>query len=138
MTEYGTPLPDEFPVGVIDYGFRKTHEDLVGRWHTNTPENVGPPANSCSDGVDNDQNGYTDECGGRAFPPGPTSGTHGTEVSAVIAANSGNAKGLKGACSFCKVLEMKFDGSVAREIEAMNFAAAVKVKIINFSFGDAE
>eukprot|EP00918_Siedleckia_nematoides_P014892 GHVU01032308.1.p1 GENE.GHVU01032308.1~~GHVU01032308.1.p1 ORF type:complete len:300 (+),score=48.60 GHVU01032308.1:294-1193(+) len=140
MREYGPDIPEgAVPVAVVDVGFKLNHEDLENRWFDETPEKTHGSPDACFNGADDDGNGYVDDCGGEIFTDeGAWAGSHGTEVSGCIAGEADNGIGVTGVCPFCKVLPLRFDGFVSRELEALNYAAAIGVRVINLSFGGPE
>jgi len=103
---YGTtglsPEGDTLAIGVIDFGFAFSQEDLLPNIYFNPGET---PDNS----LDDDQNGYTDDYYGfnaRVSPPGDnhSSETHGTQVISVIGAKGNNRKGISGTNQNIKIL----------------------------------
>lgn len=88
MAELTTPGGDRsIIVAVIDTGVDYDHEDLAGNIWVN--ENEIP-----DDGIDNDSNGYIDDCYGANIVTGEGSGDddngHGTHVAGIIAAQNNN------------------------------------------------
>lgn len=108
------------PIGVIDSGIKSDHEDITGSYMGGaTFGNV-----ATSNGID--------EQG------------HGTEVAGVITANGYNNKGSAGVCwngnvKSLKTLSQKSDGKythyVVDTIEAIEYANAIGIKILNISLG---
>lgn len=81
-------------VAVVDSGIDMTHEDL----RTNQWINIGEV---CGNGLDDDGNGYIDDCRGYNF--GDNTGTdlegdddHGTHCAGIVAADSDNGVGVAG------------------------------------------
>jgi hypothetical protein len=104
-------------IAILDTGIREDHEDLASRIWTNTDE-------VCDDGVDDDQNGYVDDCWGwdvgesDAVPSPMTlsrkdpddddcSRWHGSFMAGVAAAAGNNGLGVVGACGNGRVMPIK-------------------------------
>jgi len=145
-------------VAVLDTGIDYNHPDLVSNIWINTGET------SCIDGIDNDGNGYIDDCKGwdfsrcAQFNPSPpynciTSKSpdkypmddngHGTHVAGIIGAVGNNGVGIAGVMWNVKLMALKFlnadgEGTIADEIEGIQYAIAKGAKIINASFGSGE
>ncbi|MCX7922699.1 MAG: S8 family serine peptidase [Clostridia bacterium] len=128
-------------VGVLDTGIDINHPDLKGNIYINTKE---IPAN----GIDDDNNGYKDDINGWDFVNGDstvydnaTLDLHGTYVAGIIAAKSDSA-GITGVAPNIKVLPLKFiNGNVGYTcdiLEAIEYAKAMGIKIINCSFGGSD
>jgi subtilisin family serine protease len=132
-------------VAVIDTGVDITHPDLVNQIWTNATEAAGDP------GVDDDNNGYTDDLHGYDFAEddGDTlldtgqhfvGFDHGTHVAGTIAGDDDN-DGIVGVCPGCKIMVLKIardsDGLLleSAELAAINYAKLNHVKIANMSFG---
>ncbi len=127
-------------VAVLDTGADWDHEDLSANIWSNDDE----PEN----GADTDGNGKVDDVRGWDFvnddndPDDDNSSGgsyHGTHVSGIIGAEGDNAKGIVGvnwAVSIMplKILDNAGSGTVADEVEAINYAIANGAKIINASF----
>lgn len=126
------------PIGVIDTGIDYNHSDLVGNiWPNNSEAN-------CIDGIDNDLNGYIDDCKGWNFvsdnnDPMDDYG-HGTHVSGTIGATGNNGEGVTGVMWRTLLMPLKaFDsdgfGSDSDIVEAITYAVAEGAKVINASWG---
>lgn len=117
-------------IAVIDTGFDATSSDLAGAWWRNDDE--------CGNGIDDDGNGYVDDCRGWDFgaadaDPSPEAedpfGDHGTEVASVIAA-APNGSGVVGVAPGAAIMALK----VSRPTGAIGMsavAAAVDYAIDN-------
>jgi subtilisin family serine protease len=104
-------------VAVVDTGVAAHHPDLQGKLLSAIDY----------DFLDNDAN------------PQDTY-DHGTRVAGIIAANSNNGVGIAGVCWFCRLLPLRVGTSVIHlaslEVaEAIFYAAALKVDVINMSLG---
>ena len=128
-------------IGVLDTGVDINHDDLKNNIYTNTSEIAG-------NGIDDDNNGYIDDVNGWDFANGDKTvfdsseaDTHGTYVSGIIAA-SANSTGISGVAPNVKILPLKFingnSGYTCDAIEAIEYAMAKGVKIINCSFGGTD
>ena len=143
-------------IAVIDTGVDWDHPDLSANVWTNLGEV------NCSDGFDDDGNGYEDDCIGWDFvsyfgsdidpgeDPGPEDNDpmdfhgHGTWVSGIIAAETDNNEGIAGVCWTCKIMPLRAgymnssgNGVLqqADVILAIAYAADNGADIINMSFG---
>ena len=137
-------------VAVIDSGIQLSHPDLQGNIFVNTNEIPG-------DGIDNDGNGFVDDVKGWDFvgpdldnpihdsDPSDFLG-HGTKVAGVIGAVGNNSAGISGVCWTVRILPLKIgsdsptlnDLSSVAEIEAIDYAVAMRAKVINASFGGSD
>ena len=135
-------------VAVIDSGIDFNHPDLVNNIWRNTAET------SCTDGIDNDGNGYIDDCQGWNFAgmnsdPMDDEG-HGTHVAGIIGAAGNNGVGISGVMWNVRLMPLKFIGnfgpnvcgpgsdfcgSLADEILAIQYAVNGGASVINASFG---
>ncbi len=126
-------------VAVIDTGFDASSSDLAGAWWRNDDE-------VCGNGLDDDSNGYADDCGGWDFgaddadpapEPDDPHGDHGTEVTSIIAATR-NGSGVVGVASGATIMALKVMrptgvipmSSVAA---AVDYAVANGADVINLS-----
>lgn len=128
-------------VGILDTGIDINHEDLSGIFYTN-------PGEIASNGIDDDHNGYIDDVNGWDFAnddntvyDNATDDSHGTALAGVIAAVGNNSKGICGVAPNVKILPLKFRNGMKVTsssnydiIEAISYAKALGVKIINCSF----
>lgn len=132
-------------VAVIDTGVDYNHPDLSANIWVNSGET------SCNDGIDNDGNGYIDDCKGWNFAyPYPNSPSendpmdddvdgHGTHVAGIIGAVGNNNIGVSGVNWNVKIMPLKFldsngSGSIDDVIEAIDYAVIMGAKVINASY----
>ena len=129
-------------VAVLDTGVDITHPDLQDNIWTNTGET------NCTDGIDNDGNGYIDDChgwdmGGNGNGVGDNDPVgsifHGTHVAGIIAAEK-NGTGAVGVAPDAKIMPLKiFDdnGFATTEnfMEAMEYAWRNGADIASISLG---
>ena len=128
-------------IAVIDTGIDLNHQDLRDRVWTNTGER-------CSNGIDDDNNGFIDDCNGWDFgggdnDPNPEAGTrseaHGTHV-AGLAGASRNGLGTVGIAPDVNLMALKAaypsgDLSLSAVVAAIDYAVANGADIINLSLG---
>ena len=124
-------------VAVIDTGVYYTHPDLVQNMWSN-------PGESCSAGIDTDQNGFVADCRGWDFvdndnDPMDFNG-HGTHVAGIIGAAGNNLTGTVGVnwavqIMPLRVLDSNGEGTVADVIAAVDYATKMGARVINASFG---
>ena len=127
---------DNVIVAVLDSGIDLNHPDLVNNIWNNTAE-------SCTDGIDHDRDGYVNDCRGWNFvsdnnTPQDDNG-HGTHVSGIIGAVGNNGIGVAGVMWNVKLMPLKFldadgNGSTSDEISAIEFAITHGAKVMNASF----
>jgi subtilisin family serine protease len=145
-------------IAVVDTGVAYNHPDLVNNIWTN-PAETGPlcldgidnngdgfidDCDECADGVDDDGNGFTDDCRGWDFVDNDGSpfdmNDHGTHVSGTIAAQGNNALGVTGVMWNAKIMPVRFlglsgSGSISDAILSIQYAIDNGAKIINNSWG---
>ena len=131
-------------VAVIDTGVDIGHSDLVGAKWTN-------PGEIQNNGIDDDANGYIDDLHGWDFlnnnasvydgvtcSGGEDEDFHGTHVAGTIAAQRNNM-GVVGVAPGVRVMSLKAlgcsGGDTSTVIDALNYAKAEGVKIVNMSLG---
>jgi subtilisin family serine protease len=134
-------------IAVIDSGIDYTHPDLAGNIWSN------PGEADCANGLDNDGNGFVDDCRGWNFvannnAPLDDAG-HGTFVSGIIGAMGNDGTGIAGVMWHVQLMPLKMldangDGSVADEAAAIDYVVMMKktkginIKAINASFGGGD
>jgi hypothetical protein len=146
-------------VGIIDEGIDYKHPDLAGvvgnpqeqgTYEAQDPAFPDDPTkvvvkDRCTDGIDNDLNGYVDDCygwdfagGNNSIYDGTTSNTvdsHGTHVSGTIGAHSFDGKGIRGVASNVGIISGKFlgtnGGTTANAIAAVAYFTGLKAEGVN-------
>ncbi|MDI6800661.1 MAG: S8 family serine peptidase [Thermodesulfovibrionales bacterium] len=143
-------------IAVIDTGIDYNHNDLVLNIWNNSGET------NCVDDIDNDGNGYVDDCIGWDFvtcsvydengicvtPKAPDNDPwddygHGTFVAGIIGAKGNNAIGIAGVMWNVKIMPLKVFNSqgyttISAIVDAIVYAVNKGAKIINESFGGYE
>ena len=128
-------------VAVIDTGVDSAHPDLSSQMWVNSKE-------TCGNGVDDDHNGFIDDCNGYDFAmndanPTPdasaTGGYHGTHVAGIVAAAQ-NTVGVVGAAPLAKIMSVKVADTTGALSTSAIYAAIVYAtdngaKVINMSLG---
>ena len=129
-------------VAVLDTGIDYSHADLADNVFTNT-------ADCDYDEVDDDRNGFADDCHGIDVVQGdgdPYDLTgHGTHVAGIIGASADNAIGVAGVAPNVRVLSCRFldsfgSGSVSGAVRCYDYvrswsARGVKIVATNNSWG---
>lgn len=120
-------------IAVIDSGIDYTHEDLAANIYTNAAECTG-------NGIDDDQNGYVDDCHGidtanHDSDPMDDDG-HGTHVAGILGAVGNNGVGIAGVAWNVKMLPCKFlnqtgQGTTADAITCLDYVASLKEAGVN-------
>ena len=112
-------------VAIIDSGVDLTHPDLAVNIWSN-------PGETCANGIDDDANGYIDDCHGWDFgdgdgDPNPAFGSrgaeHGTHVAGIVA-GARNGTGIVGIAPDATILPVKVGDSSGR-ITMSSLAAAI-------------
>ncbi|MEZ4265705.1 MAG: S8 family peptidase [Myxococcota bacterium] len=129
-------------IALADTGVDASHPDLSGAIWTNAAEAAGVA------GVDDDGNGYTDDLHGYNFHDGTPliyrnaeEDWHGTHLAGILAATANDGVGIAGLAAGARVMVCKFiggpkvTGTSAAAAEAIEYAAAHGVRLINASFG---
>ncbi|MEM7339828.1 MAG: S8 family peptidase [Actinomycetota bacterium] len=127
-------------VAVVDSGVDFSHPDLAGQSWVNDDEN-------CTNGVDDDANGFVDDCYGWDFnaednvPYASGHHAHGTHVAGIIAAIGGNGLGVTGLAPEVRIMDLAVtasgsmsSSSVAR---AVRYAVDNGADVINLSLGSS-
>ncbi|MDJ0665426.1 MAG: S8 family peptidase, partial [Acidimicrobiia bacterium] len=121
-------------VAVIDSGADVDHPDLSSNIWRNSEE-------ECGNGVDDDANGYADDCHGWDFANGSADLTdfvgHGTHVSGIIAAKANNGIGVAGVAYESQVMILKIGNgtpTLSAAIEAFAYAIDNGASVINASW----
>jgi len=150
-------------IGVVDTGLDFLHPDLQNSFKLNYAE-IGLDMlgrDKRSNGIDDDNNGFTDDWRGWDFTDEPFTGdprrgdyltpdndptddnknSHGTAATGIINASFNNGIGISSVAPKCKVLVLRaFDAEGFGEEDdvanAVLYGIAQGVKIFNFSFGD--
>ncbi|MCU1373386.1 MAG: Subtilase family protease, partial [Actinomycetia bacterium] len=126
-------------VAVIDEGVDRTHPELAGRMWRNADE-------VCGNGVDDDHNGYVDDCDGWDFARNDNTtfdadadSTHGTHIAGTIAAESDNGIGFSGVAPQAIIMPLKVGDtgsfSLSAAAAAVNYAVDNGADVINASWG---
>jgi subtilisin family serine protease len=137
----------EIIIAVIDTGVDYLHSDLSDNMWTNLQELNGLA------GVDDDDNGYTDDIYGWDFAGAEENNAndadanpldidgHGTHVAGIIAAIGNNGLGIAGVCWQARIMALKVEADNGDElrsfdvIEAVDYARENGAQIVNCSFG---
>lgn len=132
-------------IALLDSGVDTDHPDLKKNIWKNTGEIVG-------DGRDNDGNGYIDDINGWNFvendnDPNPKfkegwtklGVNHGTIVAGILAAEGNNDLAIAGVAWKASIMPLRVlasdgSGDAKGVVEAINYAIAKKVNILNLSF----
>jgi subtilisin family serine protease len=128
-------------IAVLDTGIDYDHQDLVGNIWQNTGET------NCANGIDDDGNGYIDDCKGWNFvnnnnDPMDDNG-HGTHVTGIAGAVGNNNTGISGVLWTARLMPVKIldesgYGTIENEILGIDYAVQNGAKIINASYGGSE
>lgn len=125
-------------IAVVDSGVAYDHPDLTDNIWTNAGEA------DCSDGIDNDGNGYTDDCIGWDFVDDDNDpmdyALHGTHVAGTIAASGDNGMGVTGILWNARIMVLRFldatgTGFTSDAISAILYANEQGAQVINNSWG---
>ncbi|HHH46397.1 MAG TPA: hypothetical protein ENK53_05220, partial [Thiotrichales bacterium] len=120
-------------IAIIDSGIHYRHPDLADNIWTN-------PGEICDNGIDDDDNGYVDDCHGIDVvnddgDPLDDNG-HGTHVAGTIAAVANNGIGIAGINWNAKLLGCKFitaegGGALSGAIECLDYLIGLRERGIN-------
>ncbi|MCP4962795.1 MAG: S8 family serine peptidase [Actinomycetia bacterium] len=125
-------------VAVLDTGVDFGHPDLAARQWTN-------PGEDCSNGTDDDNNGFIDDCHGwdfvynDAFPWDGNNNFHGTHVAGIVAATN-DSTGVIGVAPNATVMDLRILDAQGRGFTS-TFASAIRyavdngAQVINMSVG---
>lgn len=141
-------------IAVLDSGVDFLHPELSSRIFQNTSEDVwSNSADPCTgNGVDDDDNGYTDDRYGiNAYYRGQYDpyclendpmdwDGHGTHAAGIIAAQFNNNKGVAGVCSNCRILPISISSlggtlSAAAACDGLDYAITQQADLVNISWG---
>jgi subtilisin family serine protease len=124
-------------VAVIDTGIDLNHEDLKDNIWKNTKE-------ICDNGIDDDNNGYVDDCYGWNFVSNNNNVNdddgHGSHIAGIIGAVTNNSTGVAGVnwnvqLMPLKILDANGNGNLLSFINAIKYAVDNGAKVINASLG---
>lgn len=154
---------EEVIVGIVDSGIDYHHQDLADNVWINSGEDLngnGQVDSTDFNGVDDDDNGYTDDIRGWDFTDAPQFAGlgdyrerdndpdddvgHGTHVSGIVAATADNHIGIAGLCWHSKLMPLRaaFRMSLGAFLEdddvsaGIVYAADNGARVINMSWGD--
>jgi PKD repeat protein len=120
-------------IGVVDFGFEVTHEDLKGKIKYNTADPV--------DGIDNDKDGYIDNYAGWNIINNNhnlVGNNHGTRVAGCAAGQGDNGIGIAGVALNCPFIPISgYDPASGRfsGFAGLVYLAEKGCKVINLSWG---
>ena len=125
-------------VAVVDSGVDFSHPDLAAAQWTNDDED-------CTNGVDDDGNGYVDDCRGWDFghednqPYTRGHHAHGTHVAGIIAATADNGIGVTGIAPDVQIMDLSLSATgsmtVSSVARAIRYAVDNDADIVNLSLG---
>eukprot|EP00922_Rhytidocystis_sp_ex-Travisia-forbesii_P033292 GHVS01049470.1.p1 GENE.GHVS01049470.1~~GHVS01049470.1.p1 ORF type:complete len:937 (-),score=143.68 GHVS01049470.1:413-3223(-) len=125
-------------VALIDSGVDYRHPDLRANIWVNENE-------ICNNGIDDDNNGLTDDCYGWDFFNGDNDpmddNGHGTASAGIIAGAADNGVGIAGICwGACQLMVLKalnhqIKGTVIGFVRAIDYAIGQGAKVSNNSYG---
>ncbi|MDP3979798.1 MAG: S8 family serine peptidase, partial [Chlamydiota bacterium] len=124
-------------IAVIDTGVDYTHPDLASNIWSN-------PGEVCGNGIDDDDNGFIDDCRGWDFANSDNDpiddNSHGTHVSGTIAAVGNNGFGVVGVTWSAQIMPLKFlgssgSGSTFDAAQCVYYAVDNGATILNNSWG---
>lgn len=125
-------------VAIVDTGVQIDHPDLANQLWTN-------PDEICGNGVDDDNNGYVDDCNGANVLDDTGNVTdnhgHGTHIAGTVAAEVGNGIGIAGIAPHAEIMAVKIgngSSTISAGIEGIRYAVNNGADIINLSWGTTE
>lgn len=133
-------------VAELDTGIDYNHPDLLGNIWSN------PGETNCTDGIDNDGNGFKDDCRGWNFiannnAPLDDNG-HGSHVAGIMGAAGNNGTGVAGVMWHVQLMPLKIldstgSGTISDEVAAIDYAVMMKsrgtnIKAMNASFAGSD
>lgn len=138
-------------IAIIDTGIDVNHKDLADNLWNNSGES-GKDAkgrDKCSNGIDDDGNGYIDDCHGWNFVQNDGKLTdnhgHGTHIAGIIGARSGNSFGISGVAPNVSLMVLKYydpkasnSNNLKNTVQAIRYAIKMKANIINYSGGGTD
>ncbi|CDJ57766.1 subtilisin-like protease, putative [Eimeria maxima] len=133
----GQGLKPRFTIAVIDSGVDYEHPDLQNQIWRN-------PDEICGNGIDDDFNGFVDDCIGWDFVKGTNlpmdDNGHGTASAGIIAAEPNNGIGLTGVCWGCDILVLKalnedIKGTISAFARSLDYAIGKGIMLSNNSYG---
>lgn len=126
-------------VAVIDGGIDHYHPDFAANIWRNAGEAA---AGELRNGVDDDENGFTDDLYGWDFidnDPDPLTGDgHGNAVASVIGATGDNALGVTGVNWLVSLVGLRACSGLCpldAQVQAISYAALIGADVANMSFG---
>ena len=129
-------------VAVLDSGVDFSHPDLThAQWRNPNEDCAGIP-----NGIDDDGNGFVDDCEGWDFGDEDAitfdgdNDEHGTHVAGIIAAKPGNSVGIAGLAPDAEIMDLKVSDasgmiSMSSIARAIRYATDNGADIINLSLG---
>ena len=134
------PSGKDTVVAIIDSGTDYNHPDLIDNLWINNSEADG------EQGVDDDNNGYTDDIYGYDFynddpyPMDDSSDSHGTHVAGIVGMTAGNSSGGTGVAYNTRLMLLKASDAsgnfgISKVIKALSYAVNNGADVINLSFG---
>jgi YD repeat-containing protein len=119
-------------IGILDTGIDINHQELADSIYVN-------PNEIPDNGIDDDDNGYIDD--DASVYDSAEIDLHGTYMAGIIGAKHNNG-GIAGIAPNVKIMPLKFingtTGYTCDAIEAIEYAMAMGIKIINCSFGGTD
>ncbi|OFZ15454.1 MAG: hypothetical protein A2Z20_12230 [Bdellovibrionales bacterium RBG_16_40_8] len=123
-------------IAIVDSGINYNHPELANSLKHNLLD--------CNfNGVDDDRNGYVDDCVGYNFSEWVSlpwdDGGHGTFIASIIAGENNNKVGSSGVCPGCSIMPIRFldsdgFGDDGDSINGIEYAVKMHASVINLSF----